>query len=249
MKLSLAARIAAGAALLALPFGAYAVDNADVEPEAAEKADMEAEKGGAAPAAGMEKIEFEYPEPFFGGTPLDYFSPNLEERSWKPRPDFYAPKGAGNVALEKPVTSSDKTPEMGKLKFLTDGDKSYEEDSLLELEPGLQWVQVDLQEPCAIYAILLWHYHAAERVYFDVVIRVADDEDFTENVRTLFNNDHDNSSGLGAGEDKEYIEDYKGKLIEVGGVTARYVRFYSNGNTSDEFNHYVEAEIYGQPAE
>jgi hypothetical protein len=32
-------------------------------------------------------------------------------------------------------------------------------------------------------------------------------------------------------------------------VPARYVRLYSQGNTSDELNHYIEVEVYGRPAE
>jgi hypothetical protein len=95
---------------------------------------------------------------------------------------------------------------------------------------------------------LLWHFHQGDRVYFDVAIQVADDAAFTQNVRTVFNNDHDNSAGAGAGTDKEYIENYRGKLIELSGVTARTVRFLSKGNTTDDFNHYVEAEVFGTPA-
>jgi hypothetical protein len=37
-------------------------------------------------------------------------------------------------------------------------------------------------------------------------------------------------------------------LIEGKGATGRYVRLYSNGNTSDELNHYIEVEVFGQPA-
>ncbi|NUM52793.1 MAG: hypothetical protein HUU46_04035 [Candidatus Hydrogenedentes bacterium] len=84
-----------------------------------------------------------------------------------------------------------------------------------------------------------------ERVYFDVVVRTADDADFTANVHTAYNNDYDNSSGLGIGKDKEYIEGYEGRLIDCGGTVGRYVRCYSKGNTTDELNHYVEVEVWG----
>jgi hypothetical protein len=67
-------------------------------------------------------------------------------------------------------------------------------------------------------------------------------------VTTVFNNDHDNTSGLGAGRDKEYIETFDGKLFDGKGVKARYVRLYSGGNTSNDMNHYVEVEVYGLPA-
>ena len=81
-----------------------------------------------------------------------------------------------------------------------------------------------------------------------MVIQVAADADFITNVRTIFNNDHDNSSGLGLGQDKEYWETYEGKLIDAKGVVARYVRLYSKGSTADDQNHYTEVEVYGLPA-
>ena len=68
-------------------------------------------------------------------------------------------------------------------------------------------------------------------------------------MKTIFNNDDNNSAGMGAGSDPAYIETYEGRLIEANGATGRYVRLYSNGNTSDELNHYVEVEVYGQPVE
>jgi hypothetical protein len=77
------------------------------------------------------------------------------------------------------------------------------------------------------------------------VIQVADDPDFTKNVRTLFNNDADNSSGLGIGSDMHYVETAEGKLIDAKGVRARYIRLYSNGNSSNELNHYIEVEVFG----
>ncbi|MBT7165226.1 MAG: hypothetical protein HN904_20775, partial [Victivallales bacterium] len=67
------------------------------------------------------------------------------------------------------------------------------------------------------------------------------------NVRTVFNNDHDNSSGLGIGRDKEYIETFEGRLVAIPGKKARYVRLYTNGNTTDDMNDCVEVEVFGQP--
>lgn len=194
-------------------------------------------------------LPLELPQPYFGGTPLDYFGENLEERSYKPREPMMVPADTTNLALGKPVTSSDPDPNYGKLAFVTDGEKGYQQDYLVELGTGVQWVQIDLGQVSDIYAILVWHFHAAERVYVDMVVKTADDAEFTENVQTVYNNDHDNSSGLGAGEDKEYVETYEGRLIPLmdKNITGRYVRLYTNGNTSDETNHYVEVEVYGLP--
>jgi hypothetical protein len=67
-------------------------------------------------------------------------------------------------------------------------------------------------------------------------------------VKTIFNNDADNSDGLGAGKDPAYIETNQGRLMPVKEpVQGRYVRLYSNGNTSNPSNHYIEVEVYGKP--
>ena len=80
------------------------------------------------------------------------------------------------------------------------------------------------------------------------MVQVADDAAFTRNVRTLFNNDQDNSSGLGVGTDREFFETYEGKLINAKGIKARYIRFYSKGSTESAMNEYTELEVYGRPA-
>ena len=84
-------------------------------------------------------------------------------------------------------------------------------------------------------------------MYYDVAARVSDSRTFRTGVRTVFNNDTDNSLGLGAGRDMNYTETNEGKLIDCKGVRGRYVRLYSNGNTNDELNHYIEVEVYGRP--
>jgi hypothetical protein len=85
-------------------------------------------------------------------------------------------------------------------------------------------------------------------VYFDVVVQIADDPNFIKNVRTIFNNDHDNTSKLGAGKDMNYVETSEGRLVDAKGAVARYVRLYGNGNNADEMNNYIEIEVFGRPA-
>jgi hypothetical protein len=94
----------------------------------------------------------------------------------------------------------------------------------------------------------MWHYHKQSRVYKDVVVQVADDADFIKNVRTIFNNDNENALGLGAGTNMNYVETAEGKLIDAKGIVGRYIRCYSNGNSSNDLNNYIEVEVYGQPA-
>ncbi len=197
----------------------------------------------------LEPLQLELPKPVFKGTPTN--APpgaNLEEARKGPRPEFLAPQGTKNVARGKRVASSDDDPIIGSAKLVTNGDKEAHEGSYVELGPGRQWVQIDLKHKHQIYAILTWHYHGNARIYHDVVVQIADDPDFIENVRTVWSNDHDNSSGLGIGVEKEYWEMYEGKLIDAKGVTARYVRLYSNGSTADDQNHYTEVEVFGLPA-
>jgi hypothetical protein len=194
-----------------------------------------------------EVLKLQLPKPMFVGTPRNIRTPNLEPITGKPRGPFLVPVGTVLLSAGKPVTSSDKEPVIGELSFLTDGKKSGEDGYYVELGPGLQWVQVDLGKSEPLSAIVIWHYHSQARVYRDVVAQVSDDKDFINGVTTLFNSDHDNTSGLGIGKDKEYIETYEGKLVDAKGVRARYVRLYSAGNTSNDMNHYVEVEVFGIP--
>jgi len=193
-------------------------------------------------------LDIKLPGAMFLGTPEDTRVPNLEKPLGKPRPPFLVPIGTKNVAFEKPVSSSDEEPIIGEIEMITDGDKEAADGSYVELGPFLQHVTIDLEAEHNIYAIVIWHFHKQPRVYFDVVVQVADDPDFITNVTTLFNNDIDNSAGFGLGKDMHYTETNEGKLIDAKGVRARYIRLYSNGNTGDDQNHYIEVEAYGTPA-
>lgn len=201
------------------------------------------------PAGDLVEIDLELPKPMFVGTPQDTKVDNLEKPLGRPRPPFLAPKGTKNVAEGKAVSSSDEEPIIGEIEMITDGDKEAADGSYVELGPFRQDVTVDLEAVHSIYAIVVWHYHKQARVYFDVVVQVADDADFITNVQTVFNNDTDNSVGLGVGKDKHYSETNEGKLIDAKGVKGRYVRFYSKGNTSNDLNHYIEVAVYGIPAQ
>ncbi len=193
-------------------------------------------------------LPLELPKPLFVGTPTPIAVPNLEKPRGAKRPDFLAPVGTVLLSKGKPVTASDTFPVIGEIDFVTDGDKKGNDGTFVEFGPELQWVQIDLGASATLHAIVVWHFHAQARVYHDVIVQVSDDPEFKTGVRTVFNNDHDNSAKLGAGKDQAYIETYEGKLIEAGGVKSRYVRLYSNGNTTDELNHCVEVEVYGQTA-
>ena len=202
---------------------------------------------GAQTDPGKEELKLKLPKPMFIGTPTNIRSPNLEKITGKSRGPFYVPKGTVLLSAKKKVTSSDMQPVIGELDMITDGEKAGGDGYFIELGPTPQWVQIDLAASHPLNAILVWHYHSQARVYRDVVVQVSDDPAFKTGVTTVFNNDHDNSAKLGLGKDKEYIEVAEGKLFDPKGAKGRYVRLYSNGNTTNDLSHYVEVEVYGSP--
>ena len=161
---------------------------------------------GAQPAPGTEELKLKLPKPMFIGTPTNLRSPNLEKVTGKSRPPFYVPQGTVLLSAKKKVTSSEMQPVIGELDMITDGEKSGGDGYFVELGPGPQWVQIDLGTSRALSAILVWHYHSQARIYRDVMVLVSDDPAFKTGVTTVFNNDHDNSSKMTLGKDKEYIE-------------------------------------------
>jgi hypothetical protein len=190
------------------------------------------------------------PEPSFKGTPSDLPSgPGIEPLSDKPRPAFLAPVGTANLAARRKVVLSDNAPVSGDASMITDGQKEAFDDQVVELRKGTRHAQIDLGQPSRIYAVAVWHDHRFTQIFHDVVVQVADDAEFTQNVRTIFNNDMDNSSGLGIGTDREYFETREGKLIDAKGAIARFVRCYSRGSTQSALNVLQEIEVYGVPAE
>jgi hypothetical protein len=194
-------------------------------------------------------LKIDLPKPLFVGTPRPIAVANLEPaNAGANRGELLVPAGTQLLSKDKPVTASDAFPVIGEIDFVTDGDKSGVEGSFVEFGPGVQWVQIDLGASSKLAAVAMWHFHSQARVYHGVVVQVSDDPEFKTGVRTLYNNDHANTAGLGKGADLAYVETNQGRVIDAKGATARYVRLYSNGNTSDELNHYCEVEVYGQPA-
>jgi hypothetical protein len=197
----------------------------------------------------MVPVEFKMPREPIHCVPKNFKPrPTLDENVDKDRPPFMVPEGTTNLALHKPATSSTAYPPIiGLMELVTDGSNSWDDGEYVVLERGLQWVQIDLQQPAVLYAIALWHYGVCERIYHDVVIQASDDPNFKQDVRLIYNNDFDNSSGLGLGKDLEYVEDYRGRIIDAKGIQGRYVRLYSNGNTDNDENQYIEVMVFGKP--
>jgi len=178
---------------------------------------------------GTQELEIELPEPMFTGTPGDLptdqlnLDPKRTTRLDKDeaRESLMVPEGVKLISKGKPVKASEDFLIIGSTDLVTDGDANHSVGTYMELGPGKQWVQIDLQDQYEIYAVALWHYHNQGRVYKDVVVQISSDDNFKKGAKTVFNNDNDNSLGLGAGDDREYIENHEGRRIKVDGVEGR----------------------------
>ena len=182
----------------------------------------------AAVSASAATLKLQVPTAQLSGTPVPIVLDNLDTYKG-PQAEIQVPDGITNVAKGKKVTSSDDYPMVGELTLITDGGKDGGEGCYVELMDGV-------------------HFHSQERAYKDVVVQVSDDPNFKTGVKTIYNNDHDNSAKLGKGDKKAYIETNYGKLIDVAKtpVKARYVRLYSNGSTTNGSNHYIEVEVFAK---
>lgn len=198
----------------------------------------------SAPTSGV-PLSTELPPELIEGTPKPMDVPNLVQAPVK-APELLVPEGTTLISQGKPVTGSEESPLIGELSMVTDGDKQAGEGYYVELSSGTQWVQIDLGQSAEVAAVWVWHFHSQKRAYNDVVIQISDDADFKTGVSTIYNNDYDDSSKLGKGSDSPYVESRFGMLVDAKGAKGRYVRLHSQGNTSDEMNHYIEVEVYGK---
>ncbi len=200
-------------------------------------------------AGGLVPLVLRLPAPKFMGTPRHIpDGTTVEPPTGKKRPPLLVPADTVNLSKGKPVSLADAEPIVGEAALATDGDAEAGDGKYLELGPGVKSVTVDLGKPSEIRAIALWLFHGDPRVIHDVVIQTSADADFITDVVTLFNNDADNSAGLGAGKDREYFETNEGKLLPVNAVRGRFVRVTTQGSTADEMNRFTELEVYGRPA-
>ena len=204
--------------------------------------------GLVAPAAAQDEIPLplKLPRAAFAGTPKEIPEGVEDVEPMDPeRKNPMVPAGIKQLALNKPVTSANP-PYNGELKIITDGEKEAYEDTLVELRPRTQWVQIDLGAEHKLYQIAIWHFHLEPIIVHDVIVQISNDPEFKTGVTTLFNNDRDNSSGLGVGTDREYWESNMGKLVAAKATKARYVRTYARGSTyTDPLNRYTEIEVWG----
>lgn len=160
---------------------------------------------------------------------------------------FMVIEGLENLALYKPVTVSEEAV-IGEVEQITDGIKTSDGFDFVE---GPEWVQVDLEESASIHAVVVWHFHKSVVIYNDIIVHISDDADFSQNIRTLFNNDHDNSAGMGKGSDTAYISTGWGEIVDARDedltpAKARYIRVYTGKSTDGLSPRYVEVAVYGK---
>lgn len=220
--------------------------NACKSNDSSSSADTSGSGGPGIGTPGGVQLKTELPEEVIEGSPAPKNVPNLLPRAQK-FPTYLVPEGTVLLSKGKKVTSSDEMPILGEVSLITDGDKNAGEGYFVELFEGTQWVQIDLEQSTPLYAILVWHFHGQKRVYHDVIVKVSDDPEFKDGGTLLYNNDYDNSSKLGKGTDRPYVESRFGLLVNGKGTKARYVRLYSRGSSTNEMNHYTEVEVYGKP--
>lgn len=111
----------------------------------------------------------------------------------------------------------------------------------------LTWLYLDLGKEYTVdkVATKFWNDHT-----FKVVIQVATDENFTENLYTVFNNDTDNSVGAGVGSDGEYRDSgYANpdvlQEVEFEAVPARYVRVWAqNTQETNRLSSWEEVQVW-----
>jgi len=153
-----------------------------------------------------------------------------------------------NVAIDKPATGGNGL--YINPTALNDGDKTAAEGHYTGVGgEGLQWAQIDFGKSYDVNKIVVWHYYADGRIVHDLIIQLSNDPNFETGVVTVFNNDTDNSAGLGSGTDEEYAETPEGKTIVFDTVNARYVRHYQNGALKPDgeespYNQIVELEVW-----
>lgn len=167
------------------------------------------------------------------------------------RPPFMVTPGLKNLAFGKPVSSSMLYgPVTGELDQIVDNVKKSDDFDFIEFGSGPQWVQIDLEKIERIYAIVVWHFYKNSIIYNDVIVQISDEPEFKDAV-TVFNNDHDNSSGLGSGKNSAYFARWWGEIVdlrgeEYNGVETRFIRVFTAGGAGGEETRFIEVAVYGK---
>ena len=130
--------------------------------------------------------------------------------------------GMKNLAQGITPTTNGASDSASNIERATDGDLS--DNKAWTLGNGLKYAQLDLGDSQRVDSLRVWRHHEdygdnlVRRRYHDVVFQLSDDPTFASGVTTVFNNDLDNSAGLGRGTDGEYDETPTGKIVHFAPV-------------------------------
>lgn len=167
-----------------------------------------------------------------------------------------------NVALNKTVTASTTDLFGGSLSLVTDGQSASASGYAgIRTTNGPQYYQVDLGAAYALNRLRIvndWGSSASVyRTNKDIIVLLSNDPAFSTGVTVVYNNDANNSVGLGAGSDPEFQEPPGGvgTWFDLGTpVNARYARVWGNGhvradNSVHAVNTPIEFEAYADPGD
>eukprot|EP01051_Picozoa_sp_SAG22_P010635 SAG22_NODE_967_length_6262_cov_20.374980_1_plen_1008_part_00 len=100
------------------------------------------------------------------------------------------------------------------------------------------YITVDLGRPILITGVTIWHYYGDDRAYCAQKVALSLTGQFLREEHVVY----DTGSEYGPPESPD------GNSITFPGYTARYVRHWSAGSTTDTNVHFIEVDVYGVPA-
>ena len=97
------------------------------------------------------------------------------------------------------------------------------------------YITIDLGQPCEVIGVTIWHYYGNDRAYCaqKVAVSLTGEFDGEEYVA------YDTGTEYGPPESPQ------GNAITFPAHTARYVRHWSAGSTSNPYVHFLEIDVYG----
>lgn len=153
--------------------------------------------------------------------------------------------GSQNVALDREPTFTGETEAFqGSVEPGTVTDGSFDPHNTWGSAPNSPcFAVVDFGKEYTIDRVLVKAWHDWE--FNDVIVQLALDENFTQGVYTVFNNDSDNSVGAGAGTDGAYKENPAGGHgFSFAPVKARYMRFHNASANTRNQSVWEEMQAY-----
>lgn len=135
-------------------------------------------------------------------------------------------------------TSSTSSAVAGELAKITNGDNN----SWCDLGgSGPHEVTVDLGVVKTLRQIKVWGLFHNTRMYSDRIVRISENG---SDWYTIFNNDSDNSAGVGIGTHSEYIETQDGKVFTIPDINAQYIQVWSGDDNLGGNATLVEIEAF-----